>query len=61
VIAEADHITQACQSETVVEKVGSADKRVLRVPGGHIGVMAGSGAAKGTWPKIESWLAERSN
>ena len=60
VIAEDDHITPPCQSERVLEKLGSADKQVLRVPGGHIGVMAGSGAAKGTWPKIEAWLAERS-
>jgi polyhydroxyalkanoate synthase len=60
VIAEDDHITPPCQSETVVEKVGSADKLVLRVPGGHIGIMAGSGAAKGLWPKIDAWLAERS-
>jgi polyhydroxyalkanoate synthase subunit PhaC len=60
VIAEDDHITPPCQSETVVEKVGSADKQLLRVPGGHIGVMAGSGAAKGTWPKIDAWLSDRS-
>jgi len=61
VIAEADHITPPCQSETLISKVGSADKQVLRVAGGHIGVMAGSGAAKGTWPKIEAWLGERSS
>jgi polyhydroxyalkanoate synthase len=60
VIAEDDHITPPCQSETVVEKVGSPDKLVLRVPGGHIGIMAGSGAAKSLWPKIDGWLAERS-
>jgi polyhydroxyalkanoate synthase len=60
VIAEADHITPPCQSETVIARVGSADKQVLRVPGGHIGIMAGSGAAKVTWPKIEGWLSARS-
>ena len=60
VIAEDDHITPPCQSESVLEKVGSADKQVVRVPGGHIGIMAGSGAAKGTWPKIDAWLAARS-
>lgn len=60
VIAEADHITPPCQSETVIAKVGSADKQVLRVPGGHIGIMAGSGAAKMTWPKIDAWLSARS-
>ena len=60
VIAEGDHITPPCQSETVLAKVGSADKQVLRVPGGHIGIMAGSGAAKGTWPQIDAWLGARS-
>jgi hypothetical protein len=24
-------------------------------------VMAGSGASKGTWPKVESWIAARSD
>ena len=60
VIAENDHITPACQSETVMGKAGSADKQVLRVAGGHIGIMAGSGAVKSTWPKIDAWLGPRS-
>lgn len=61
VIGEDDHITPPCQSENILEKLGSTDKQVLRVPGGHIGVMAGSAAAKGTWPKVEAWLAQRSH
>jgi polyhydroxyalkanoate synthase len=61
VIAEDDHITPPCQSETIVQKVGSADKQLLRVAGGHIGIMAGSGAIKSTWPKLDAWLGPRSN
>jgi polyhydroxyalkanoate synthase len=61
VIAEADHITPPCQSEGVMGKTGSQDKEVFRVRGGHIGIMAGSGAEKTTWPHIESWLAARSD
>ncbi len=60
VIAEGDHITPPCQSETVIPKVGSTDKTVMRIPGGHIGIMAGSGASKRTWPQIDGWLAPRS-
>jgi polyhydroxyalkanoate synthase len=60
VIAEADHITPPCQSETIVDKVSSTDKTILRIPGGHIGIMAGSGASKRTWPQIDGWLASRS-
>ena len=61
VIAVDDHITPPCQSARLMEKVGSLDKQELKVPGGHIGVMAGSGASKGTWPKVESWIAARSD
>jgi polyhydroxyalkanoate synthase len=61
VIAEDDHITPPCQSARLLEKVGSADKQELRVPGGHIGVMAGSAASKSTWPKVEAWIAAHSD
>ncbi len=61
VIAEADHITPPCQSEKIMDLVGSEDKETLRVRGGHIGIMAGRGAEKNTWPHIETWLAERSD
>lgn len=60
VIAENDHITPPCQSEGIMSKIGSTDKEVFRVRGGHIGIMAGSGAEKTTWPHIEQWLAARS-
>lgn len=60
VIAEADHITPPCQSLGVMDRVGSQDKEVFRVRGGHIGIMAGSGAEKTTWPHIDHWLAAHS-
>jgi polyhydroxyalkanoate synthase len=61
VIADADHITPPCQSEGIMDLIGSEDKEVFRVRGGHIGIMAGRGAEKNTWPHIESWLAARSD
>jgi polyhydroxyalkanoate synthase subunit PhaC len=61
VIAEADHITPPCQSEGVMPLIGSHDKELFRVRGGHIGIMAGSGAEKTTWPHIEQWLAARAD
>ncbi|MGA7289562.1 MAG: hypothetical protein WBX02_15775, partial [Terriglobales bacterium] len=60
VIAEGDHITPPCQSEAILSKVSSRDKELFSVPGGHIGIMAGSGANKRTWPHIEGWLGPRS-
>jgi polyhydroxyalkanoate synthase len=61
VIAEADHITPPCQSEGIMPLIGSQDKELFRVRGGHIGIMAGSGAEKNTWPHIERWLAARAD
>lgn len=61
VIAESDHITPPCQSEGIMDLVGSQDKEIFRVRGGHIGIMAGRGAEKNTWPHIEAWLAARSD
>lgn len=60
VIAAGDHITPACQSETILDKVASTDKELYRIPGGHIGIMAGSSAHRTTWPHIARWLAGRS-
>ncbi len=60
VIADDDHITPSCQSEPIMGKVSSKDKELFHVKGGHIGIMAGSGAAKHTWPHINGWLAPRS-
>jgi polyhydroxyalkanoate synthase len=60
VIAQGDHITPSCQSEPIMSKVGSVDKELFAVAGGHIGIMAGSGASKYTWPHINGWLGPRS-
>jgi polyhydroxyalkanoate synthase subunit PhaC len=61
VIALADHISPPCQSESIMTKVGSKDQHMVKVKGGHIGMMAGSGAQKYTWPQIEEWLEARSD
>jgi polyhydroxyalkanoate synthase len=60
VIALADHISPPCQSESIMTKVSSQDQLLLKVKGGHIGMMAGSAAQKYTWPHINEWLAARS-
>jgi polyhydroxyalkanoate synthase len=60
VIAQSDHITPPCQSEAILTKAGSDDKELYRIPGGHIGIMAGSAAPRTTWPHIDQWLSARS-
>lgn len=43
-----------------LELVASADKQYLVVPGGHMGVLAGSEAQAAVWAVAADWLAERS-
>jgi len=61
VIAAGDHITPPCQSEAIHAKVSSTDKESYHIPGGHIGIMAGSSAHRTTWPHIQEWLSTRSH
>jgi polyhydroxyalkanoate synthase len=61
VIADKDHIVPNCQSTPIMDKVGTEDKRLIEMRGGHIGIMVGSGAKKRLWPELNQWLAERSS
>lgn len=60
VVATEDHIVPPGETVGIMSKLGSKDKQLLEIPGGHIGMMAGSAARKRTWPQIEGWLAPRS-
>jgi polyhydroxyalkanoate synthase subunit PhaC len=60
IVATEDHIVPPGQTEGVMARLGSEDKTLLRIPGGHIGMMAGSPAYKRTWPQIDAWLEARS-
>ena len=41
-------------------KVGGAPKAQVVLKGGHISVVAGAGAVKRLWPKLDTWLQARS-
>jgi len=60
VIADRDHFVPYEASRGLVESVGSRDKLELLLNGGHVSVMAGVGAAKRVWPRLDQWLGERS-
>jgi len=46
--------------KALLEHVGSRDKEYVELPGGHISLIAGRGAAAHCWPKVSGWLARRS-
>jgi polyhydroxyalkanoate synthase len=60
VTAGADHIAPPEGTHPLLELVSSQDITRLDRPGGHIGLMAGSGARREIWPEISQWLEQRS-
>ena len=59
-VAEHDHIVPYDAARHLIAKVGSTDKEEVILKGGHVSVVAGANAIKRLWPKLNSWLCERS-
>lgn len=60
VAAQYDHIVPPACSAPLMQRVGSRDKEEVTLPGGHVSLAAGPNAVKRMWPKLDSWLQERS-
>jgi len=60
VVAEHDHVVPTAASRDLVRLVGSRDKEEIVIKGGHVSLVAGTGAVTRTWPRLVSWLAPRS-
>jgi polyhydroxyalkanoate synthase len=59
-MAANDDLVPCAQSETFNDLVGSADRKAMKAPAGHIGLAVGSKAHRELWPQACRWLAERS-
>jgi polyhydroxyalkanoate synthase len=59
-VAEHDHIVPYEAAKHLIAKVGSSDKQEIILKGGHVSLVAGANAVKRLWPKLDSWLGERS-
>jgi polyhydroxyalkanoate synthase len=59
-VAEHDHIVPFDCSRELVARVGSADKEMVVLKGGHVSLIAGPNAVRRLWPRLDAWLAERS-
>ena len=59
-VAEHDHIVPYDAAKPLIAKIGSTDKEEVILKGGHVSLVAGANAIKRLWPKLDSWLCERS-
>jgi polyhydroxyalkanoate synthase len=58
--AKEDYIAPPACVRALIDHVGSRDKDYMELPGGHISLIAGRGAATHCWPRVAGWLASRS-
>lgn len=59
-MAQSDDLVPCAQSEPFNDLVGSADRKAMKIPAGHIGLAVGTKAHRELWPQACQWLAERS-
>jgi polyhydroxyalkanoate synthase len=58
--AREDYIAPPECVRALMDVVASRDKEYVELPGGHISLIAGRGAARHCWPRVSAWLAPRS-
>ena len=60
VYATEDNIIPNESTTSVMEFIGSKDKKLYAFPGGHIGVFVGAKSQKELAPSVAAWVLERS-
>lgn len=58
--AKQDYICPPECARALIEATSSSENDYLELPGGHISLIAGRGAARHVWPKVSAWIAQRS-
>jgi polyhydroxyalkanoate synthase len=59
IVFEHDNIVQWKNAAVLVEKIGSTDKQLLKLPGGHVGAVVSRNAQRSLWPKMSAFWASR--
>ena len=60
VAAQRDDLVALPSSIPLNNVVGSIDKSAIEFQSGHVGLLIGQRAHKEVWPRVGSWLKERS-
>lgn len=59
IAAQMDHSCASKSASVLNERVSSADKQLVILPGEPVGIVSGTGAKKYLWPTIGDWLLAR--
>jgi polyhydroxyalkanoate synthase subunit PhaC len=56
---EHDGIVPWQSAAVLLDRIGSADRQHMHLPGGHVGAVVSKKAAKTLWPKLSAWWGAR--
>lgn len=59
ITASRDTICPPLAATALLDHISATDKEVLEVPGGHVGAVVGSRAAREMYPALAHWLSSR--
>jgi polyhydroxyalkanoate synthase len=59
IVADRDQICPPAAATALLERVSTRDTTILRVPGGHVGAVVGSRAARELYPAVAAWFTAR--
>ncbi len=60
IVGTKDDLVPPSSSKSIINAVGSADKRLIEFPTGHVGLCISPPAHEKLWPEVGRWLAKRS-
>ena len=60
IIGTTDDLVPSSASKSVMDAIGSTDKKLIEFPTGHVGLCISQIAHEKLWPEVGSWLAQRS-
>lgn len=60
IIGTKDDLVPPSSSKTIMDVIGSSDKKLIEFPTGHVGLCISQAAHEKLWPEVGKWLAQRS-
>src|SRR5204862_5890082 len=56
--AASDHVVALTQTSSTLDKISSAEKEWIILPGSHFGLVSSPKAVHDLWPRVVAWLAK---
>ncbi len=60
IVGTKDDLVPPSSSKSIIDAVGSTDKKLIEFPTGHVGLCINQTAHEKLWPEVGNWLAQRS-